>query len=180
MSENSNETEKPGESRARAWTKKAFAGYILLSVLIPIVGVIMGVVALAKGGKKLRQGIVLILVSIGIVLLYIAAIGGGGTSESEVVQMVRGGTLGGYPSKTLGEAVDGFLQNPRWEHIRGEDGNDYVNITGNASFMDSQVDMLLQYRVDRESGSFELQAFEMNDIPQNAFMYNGLLSAMYE
>jgi hypothetical protein len=162
------------------WTKRRFWGYVVVSGLIPIVGFIMGIVAMTKGGRKARQGIVLILVSVGIVLLYVAAMGGGGTPQSEVVQMVQDGTLGAYPSQTLGEAVDGFLRNPRWEHIRGEDGNDYVNITGKASFMDSTVDMLLQYRVDRESGTFELQAFEMNDVPQNMLMYNGLLSAMYE
>ncbi len=172
--------ESPKTEAVTAWTKKAFWGYVLLSILIPIVGLIIGIVAMTKGGKKVRQGIALILVSVGMVVLYLAAIGGGGTSQSEVVQMVQDGTLGDYPSQTLGEAVDGFLRNPRWEHIRGDDGNDYVNISGKASFMDSTVDMQLQYRVDRDSGSFELQAFEMNDVPQNMIMYNGLLSAMYE
>ena len=162
------------------WTKKAFWGYVGLSVLIPIVGLIVGIVAMTKGGKKVKQGVVLIIVSVGIALLYVAAIGGGGTSQSAVVQMVQDGTLEGYPSKTLGEAVDGFLQSPSWEAISADDGNTYVNISGRTSFMDSTVDVLLQYRVDTDTGGFELQAFEMNDVPQNMVMYAGLLSAMYE
>lgn len=172
--------ESPKQEAVSAWTKKAFWGYILLSVLIPIVGVIIGIVAMTKGGKKVRQGLVLVIVSVGVAALYLAAVGGGDSSQSAVVQMVQNGTLADYPSQTLGDAVDSFLRNPRWEHIRGEDGNDYVNITGKASFMGSTVDMLLQYRVDRDSGSFELQAFEMNDVPQNMLIYTGLLSAMYE
>ncbi len=170
----------PKSDAVTAWTKKAFWGYILLSALIPIVGLIIGIVAMTKGGKKVRQGLVLVIVSVGVASLYLAAVGGGDSSQSEVVQMVREGILEDYPAQTLGDAVDSFFRNPRWDHIRGEDGNDYVNITGKASFMDSTVDMLLQYRVDRESGVFELQAFEMNDVPQNMIMYNGLLSAMYE
>jgi hypothetical protein len=172
--------ESPKSEEVTAWPKKAFWGYILLSALIPIVGVIVGIVAMTKGGKKVRQGIILIIVSVGVASLYLAAIDGGESSQSAVVQIVQDGTLDAYPAQTLGEAVDSFFRNPRWEHIRGEDGNDYVNITGKASFMGSTVDMLLQYRVYRDAESFELQAFEMNDVPQNMIMYNGLLSAMYE
>lgn len=170
----------PSEETVTGWTKKTFWGYVLLSVLIPVAGFAVGIVAMTKGGKRVKQGTALVLVSVAVAALFLAAVRGGEPSQSAVVQIVQDGSLEGYPSKTLGEAVDGFLQNPRWEHVRGEDGNDYVNITGKASFMDSTVDMLLQYRVDRDSESFELQAFEMNGIPQNMLMYTGLLSAMYE
>jgi|GEM_PF-4303842 len=168
------------DKESTGWTKKALWGYILLSAMIPIVGVIVGIVAMTKGGKKVRQGVILIIVSVGVALLYIAAVGDGGGSQSAVVQKVRNGTLEGYPSKTLGEAVDGYLLSPSWEAITADDGNTYVNISGRTSFMDSTVDVLLQYRVDADTGGFELQAFEMNDVPQNMIMYAGLLSAMYE
>lgn len=167
------------EKESTGWTKKALWGYILLSALIPIVGVIVGIVAMTKGGKKVRQGVILIIVSVGVALLYIAAVGDGGESQSAVVQMVQNGTLEGYPSKTLGEAVEGFFQSPSWKAITASDGKTYVNVTGRTSFMDSTVEVLLQYRVDADTGEFELQAFEMNDVPQNMIMYSGLLSAMY-
>jgi hypothetical protein len=51
---------------------------------------------------------------------------------------VREGILEDYPAQTLGDAVDSFFRNPRWDHIRGEDGNDYVNITGKAAFSSSE------------------------------------------
>ena len=38
--------------------------------------------------------------------------------------------------------------------------------------------MLLQFKVDTKSDRFEVNAFEMNDIPQNVFMQNALLTNM--
>lgn len=168
------------DNGSTGWTTKAFWGYVGLSVLIPIAGLILGIVAMTKGGRKVRQGVALIIVSVGVALLYISAVGGGGTSQSAVVQIVQDGTLEGYPSKTLGQAVDGFFRSPSWEAITARDGKTYVNISGRTSFMDSTVDVLLQYRVDADTGQFELQAFEMNGVPQNMIMYSGLISAMYE
>lgn len=98
--------------------------------------------------------------------------------ESPSVQMVKGGILENYPHKTLGEAIEGFVGNPRWKSIEAEDGFTYVNIRGEISFHDKPVTMTLQYKLD--GNSFYFNALEFNDIPQNSFMYFALIEKIYE
>lgn len=162
------------------WPKKAYWRRIGLSAFIPIAGVIVGIVGLAQGGRKVKQGFVLLLVSLVSFAIYSAAFAGNGSSNSVAVELVKNGTLNDYPSRTFGEAVEEFFRNPEWEQIQAEDGNTYVNVSGETTFMNEPVDIVLQYRVDTEAGTFELQAFEMNGVSQNRMTYQALLSAMYE
>ncbi len=100
--------------------------------------------------------------------------------DAKVISIVKDGHLQAYPEKTLGEAVDDYFRNPKWEHIVGEDGNDYVNVTGGIKYHDKSVEALIQYRVSKEEDAFELQAFEINEVPQAMIMYMGLIESMYE
>lgn len=98
--------------------------------------------------------------------------------DSKEVQSVKEGRLNGHPEKTLGEAIDGFMGNPKWEDIEAEDGNIYVNIKGTILYQEKEIEALIQYRVNGES--FKLNALEFNGIPQNMFMYSVLINKMYE
>ncbi|MGL6168537.1 MAG: hypothetical protein ACRC0Y_09645 [Fusobacteriaceae bacterium] len=99
--------------------------------------------------------------------------------KDEVAESVKNGKLSNYPQKTLGEAIDGFVGNAEWESIISDDGNSYVNITGIILFHEKEVEILIQYKVNKDD-SFEFNALEFNEIPQNFLMYSGLLKKMYE
>ena len=103
---------------------------------------------------------------------------GSNVGSSEIV-LVKNGTLSSYPNKTVEEAVNGFFGNPRWKKIIAEDGNTYVNVTGNITYMEKEVSAVIQFRIHETNNTFEINAFEINGVPQNNFILFGLLSKMY-
>lgn len=100
-------------------------------------------------------------------------------SETPEVLMVKGGTLGSCPSKTVEEMVDGFMGSPSWSSITGEDGSNYVNISGDITFHEKSVRALIQYKLNKDE-TFEFNALEFNDVPQNALIAMGLQTKMCE
>ncbi len=82
------------------------------------------------------------------------------------------------PQGNVKEMVNNFVDSPKWSAIVATDGEDYVNLKGKITYDGVPVDMLLQFKVDTKSDRFEVNAFEMNDIPQNVFMQNALLTNM--
>jgi len=98
--------------------------------------------------------------------------------NSKEVKSVKEGRLTAYPEKTLGEAIDSFMGDPEWESIEADDGNIYVNVKGSIMLHEKEVEALIQYKVDGDY--FELNALEFNGVPQNMFMYSGLIDKMYE
>lgn len=99
--------------------------------------------------------------------------------EDKIAESVKNAKLTGYPNMTFGEAVDGFVGNPKWKSIIADDGNSYVNLTGEILLHDKKVDLLIQYKINSDD-SFELNSMELNEIPQNMLMYMGLIEKMYE
>ena len=69
------------------------------------------------------------------------------------MKLLKNATLYGYENKTLGEAVEGFFEDPTWEKITGTDGNTYVNVSGKILYGDLEVEVILQYLVESD-GSF--------------------------
>jgi hypothetical protein len=60
-----------------------------------------------------------------------------------------------------------------------QDGNTYVNLTGRMTFNGVPADASLQFCVDTDAGTFEMNAFEINDIPQSDAMKLTLIEVMY-
>jgi hypothetical protein len=100
-------------------------------------------------------------------------------SETPEVLMIKGGKLGSCPSKTVEEMVDGFMGSPSWSSITGDDGSNYVNIIGDITFNEKPVRALIQYKLN-EDETFEFNALEFNDIPQNGLIAMGLQAKMCE
>jgi len=104
--------------------------------------------------------------------------------ESEEVRTVKDGHFSDHPEKTVGEAIDSFFANPRWESGIGVDGETkgktLVNVKGRITYMEKEVTAGLQFIVDPEKGSFQLHAMEMNDVPQNYFLMAALVEKMFE
>jgi hypothetical protein len=100
-------------------------------------------------------------------------------SETSEVLMVKGGTLGSCPSKTVEEMVDGFMGSPSWSSLTGDDGSNYVNISGDITFHEKPVRALIQYKLNDDE-TFEFNALEFNDVPQNGIIAMGLQTKMCE
>lgn len=120
-----------------------------------------------------------------ILLVLILIIGlslfvGCGNDSEDTINIVRNGELYDFPGIEFGKVVDSFIGDPKWEAITGEDGNTYVNLYGVVIFEDADVDILIQYKVDKEEETFTLKAFEMNKVPQDITLYSELIITMYE
>ncbi len=109
---------------------------------------------------------------------------GGCLGDSKEIQIVKNGHFNNYPSKPIGEAVDQFFGNPTWESGTGIDGETkgktLVNVGGRMTYMEKEVQGKIQFVVNKETGVFEIQAFEMNGIPQNRLMMAALLEKMFQ
>jgi len=105
-------------------------------------------------------------------------------TESKEIKIVKSGHFENHPQKTVGEAIAGFMGNPRWESGTGIDGETkgktLVNVKGKITFMDKEVTAALQFIVDTKAKTFQLHAFEMNGIPQNPFMIAALIEKIFE
>lgn len=100
--------------------------------------------------------------------------------ESEMVSLIKNGTLENYPEKNLGIAIDNYFGSPYWTSGESEDGEKFVNIEGRILFMDKEVDALLQYTISADNTSFEYSALELNGVPQSNLIYLGLIESMYK
>lgn len=163
------------------WYRKN--SFIILSWLFfwPVSVVIMwtGSIYYVKKGQlktygKIAKVILTLMPLIGTILLFSSV-----SSDSDIVHFVKSGKLNAYPQKTVGEAIDGFFGNPKWEAITGEDGKTYVNVIGNISYMNEEVKAKLQFKV-AEDKTFETTALEFNNVPQNLVILNALIEKMYE
>lgn len=159
----------------------SFVGLPISPVILAI-GVAVGIILSALGAKRpLGLSRILELVSAVVLLVVIAVVSlsSSGTND-QYVQMVKEGTLNGYPQKTVGEAFDGFLKNPKWESGLSDDDQRFVNVTGKILYYDEEVNLAVQFIVDEKSGSFEYNACRINDVPQNNLTFWGLLEAIYD
>lgn len=104
--------------------------------------------------------------------------------ESKEIKIVKSGHFDNHPEKTVGEAIEGFMSSPQWESGTGIDGETkgktLVNVKGKITFMEKEVTAALQFIVDTTKETFQLNAFELNGIPQNPFMTVALIEKMFE
>lgn len=106
--------------------------------------------------------------------------GGNRSNSDKYVQMVKNATLEAYPQKTVGDAFDGYLKNPKWESGVSEDGTRCVNVTGKILYYEKETDITVQFIIENDkTGSFSYNACELNGVPQNDFFVLGLLEDIY-
>lgn len=97
---------------------------------------------------------------------------------SSEVEMVKAGALEMCPDTSVEVMVDSFMGDPSWDSGITDDGKSFVNVGGNITLREKPVHALVQFMVNEEQGTFNYQAFEINEVPQNYFMANGLLNKM--
>ena len=114
-----------------------------------------------------------------VLAIFVISVFSCGSSDSRIISIVRNGNLGTHPENTVGEAIDSFLDSSRWEVTIGQDGKNYVNVTGNIAYMGKTVKTVLQFKVDPGDGTFETSALEINGVPQNMLMLTAFVEKMY-
>ena len=104
--------------------------------------------------------------------------------NTKEIELVKSGYFTNNKSKTVGQAVDGFFSDPKWESGIGVDGKTkgktLVNMSGGMTYMEKSVNAKIQFMVDVEKSSFQLSAFELNGIPQNQLLILTLINKMFE
>ena len=98
------------------------------------IGAVIGTILSVVGTKRpwgLSKIIELVVAVIVLVIALVTTLSSGGSGD-KYIQMVKDGTLNGYPQMTVGEAFDGFLSSPKWESGLSDDNVRFVNVTGGA------------------------------------------------
>ncbi|GEM_PF-754475 len=84
--------------------------------------------------------------------------------STDYLSLVINGSLKLYPDKTVEQIIDAGIEDPKWQVIKGEDGNIYVNITGEMRYNDKDTNIVIQYRVTKSS--FTYHSMDLNGEPQ--------------
>lgn len=91
---------------------------------------------------------------------------------------VKNGSFKACENNKVGELIDSFVEDAKWETIVASDNNTYVNVKGKILMYNSPANVLIQFRVDGES--FEIYSVEINGEGQNVFLKAALVEKMCE
>lgn len=143
------------------------------------VGIILSVIG-AKRPLSLNKIIELIVavVLVGAVAVYALSFGG---IEDKYVRTVKNGTFKQYPQKTIGEAFDGFLSNPKWKSSLSEGNERFVTVKGKMLFLDEKVELTVQFLIEKDDNkNFSYSSCEIDGVPQGNLIFKALLEKIYE
>ncbi len=153
---------------------------IPISPAIPAAGVAIGIILSAFGTRPLGFSKIIELVSAVILLVVIGVyVTSSGGASDKYIQVVKEGTLDGYPQMTVGEAFDSFLADPEWESGISDADERFVNVKGGITYYDEDAEILVQFIVDEENNLFQYNACEINGVPQNNLVFWNLLETIY-
>lgn len=154
--------------------------HLPINPVFPVAGVAIGIILSAFGSRPLGLSKIIEL-AVAVVLLVVIAVSvmssGGGSDQ--YIQMVKGGTLNGYPHMTVGKAFDNFLDDPKWESGLSDDNVRFVNVKGGILYYDEEAELVVQFFVDETTESFQYNACKINCIPQNNLVFWSLLETVY-
>lgn len=126
---------------------------------------------------KKKIGIFAIILAV----IIISELSGG---SSKAIQMVKSGSFGNCPFKTVEQAANDFFGSPKWSSGVGIDGptkgKTLVMLKGPANLQGKKVDIVIQFIVDESTGSFQPHAMEANGVPQPPIKMMQLVNSMCE
>ncbi len=99
--------------------------------------------------------------------------------DSEI-QLVQSGHFSDYPDKTIGEAVDGFIRNPKWESVEDQEEGTLVKVSGHVFQGEKPVEIMIQFVVDTKNKTFYPDALELDGMRQAESELITLLNKMLE
>ncbi len=123
-------------------------------------------------------------ISIGAIILAVIILTEISGGVSKAIQLVKSGRFSDFPFKTVEQTANDFFGSPSWSSGVGSDGPTkgltLVNLKGTATLHGKKADVLLQFIVNENNGSFQAHALEANGIPQPPIMMMGLVTNMCE
>lgn len=96
------------------------------------------------------------------------------------IRIVKNGTLEACPKATVQEMVNGFMGSPLWASGVTEEGETFVNVSGDISVHEKKVRAVLQFFVDKKEGTFRFNALEFNGVPQPLIAAVAMMKKMCE
>lgn len=81
------------------------------------------------------------------------------------IDLVKSGNFDTCPNQNIESMVEGLWGDPVWTEFKGEDGKDYVNLTGTLTYNGKNETCLLQFLVSGEN--FNVNVFEINGVSQD-------------
>lgn len=102
------------------------------------------------------------------------------SENNENIQFVKQGYPESYPNKTYGEAFDSFFERPQWKYFVSEDDEDIVEFTGKCLYLEEEVDVCIQFTLDKKAGTFDINYLSFNEVAQNRLMVWAVISAAFE
>ena len=100
--------------------------------------------------------------------------------EAATENLVKKGTLALCPNATVEKMAQNFMESPVWSSGVTSSGQHFVNLKGNILFNNKKVESLIQFFVDQEQGTFQLNVVEIDKILQTDIMAITLLGKMCE
>ena len=92
------------------------------------------------------------------------------------IAVVRSSSFDDYPAATIGELMENFLADPEWS--TSDDGRT-VTVEGGMTYAGKPVQATVIFDVE-PGGAFEMEALELNGVPQNRLVYNQFLDLIEE
>ncbi len=150
---------------------------IILSILLPFVGWILGIIALAnvkKNPENKKQGWIMLVVSTVAFIVWIGIFSSGddstapsvSSSSSGAVQTVKESVLPIMQGRPTGEVLEGFIGNLKWKEVGVQGDLTYVNASGKILINDKKTKMTLQFSVDANNLT-SVEALEYEGQPQD-------------
>ena len=100
--------------------------------------------------------------------------------EDEHITFVKNGSPVSYPDITYDEAFSEFFGNTSWEYFVSDKGLDVVEFHGDCMYYDTEITVTIQFVLDMDDGTFEMEYDAFNDVPQSVFMSYSLISKVFE
>ena len=101
------------------------------------------------------------------------------TSDSKEVMEIKNGYLPFSDQVTVGEALDSFLLNPKWQYFVSTNNEQVVQCTGDCLYNDKTIEAKIQF-FSYDDGTFELNTVAFNDIEQDTSWNTEFFIKAYE
>ena len=97
--------------------------------------------------------------------------------EMKAIEVVKRSSIQVCPQRTIEEMVNSYMSDSKWEWIFGDNGEDYVRISGGIAFRNQPANAHLILGVKNIEPT-EFLFLEIDGIAQNKMMLNALLQEM--
>ena len=121
---------------------------------------------------------ILIGVAVSVVLIVEVFMGIGKVNSSIRIEKVKGLVFSNDYDIPIGEVMDDYLADEHWKYFKGSNGEKVVEVSGKMMYDGQEVTARLQFIVNDNGAT--MGAFSLNDISQNKFARNIIISTMHD